>query len=89
MRSYSVLFMQHWSKLEHPVGEPRPVGRSAHAAACLGYGGDRPQLLVIGGLAADNKLLDDAWLLDVKSKKWREVKITWLTMVEYRELCTG
>ena len=65
--------MQHWSKVEHPVGEPCPVGRTSHAAVCLGYGGDHPQLLVIGGLAADDHVLGDAWLLDVQSGKWREV----------------
>ena len=41
-------FMQHWSKLEHPEGEPWPVRRSRHAAVCLDYGGDHPQLLVTG-----------------------------------------
>ena len=66
--------MQHWSKVEHPVGEPCPVGRSAHAAVCLGYGGDHPQLLVIGGKDADDHVLGDAWLLDVQSGKWREVR---------------
>ena len=70
-----VFFLQHWSKVEHLVGEPCPVGRSSHATVCLGYGGDCPQLLVIGGLAADNKTLGDAWLLDVQSGKWREVRI--------------
>lgn len=43
--------------------------RSYHTAVCLGYGGDNPQLLVIGG--RDN--LNDAWMLDVNSWRWREV----------------
>ena len=67
--------MQHWSKLAHHVGEPWPVKRAGHAAVCLGYGGDHPQLLVTGGLGAGSKVLSDAWILDVQSGKWREVSI--------------
>ena len=66
-------FVQHWRKLEHPVGEPCPVERSRHAAVCLGYGEPHPQLLVTGGLDADNRVLSDAWILDVQSRHWREV----------------
>ena len=65
--------MQHWSKLEHPVGEPCPVGRARHAAVCLGYGEPYPQVLVTGGLSPDNNVLSDAWILDVQSGLWREV----------------
>ena len=70
-----VIFMQHWSKLAHPVGEPCPVGRVRHAAVCLGYGGDHPQLLVTGGVGTGGKVLSDAWMLDVQSGKWREVRV--------------
>ena len=70
-----VIFMQHWSKLEHPVGEPCPVGRSLHAAVCLGYGEPRPQVLVTGGLGAGMKVLSDAWILDMQSGHWREVSV--------------
>ena len=41
---------------------------------CLGYGGDHPHLLVTGGLGADYKVLKDAWILDMQSVKWREVR---------------
>ena len=67
--------MQHWRNLEHHVGEPCPVERCYHAAVCLGYGGDRPQLLVTGGMGAGSKVLKDAWILDMQSGKWREVRI--------------
>ena len=77
--SHGVIFMQHWSKLEHPEGEPWPVGRARHAAVCLGYGGDHPQLLVTGGLDAGLKVLSDAWLLDSKSGQWREVRTQLMT----------
>ena len=71
-----ILRMQEWSKLAHHVGEPCPVGRSYHAAVCLDYGGDHPQLLVIGGLGNGDKTLSDAWLLDVQSRRWR--KVSWI-----------
>ena len=50
------------------------MGRSAHTAVCLGYGGDHPQLLVIGGSNDDFEALSDVWLLDLRSGKWREVR---------------
>ena len=71
----SILFiMQHWSKVEHLTKEPSPAGRSGHAAVCLGYGGNCPQLLVIGGLE-DSKVFEDVWLLNVASGHWREVSV--------------
>ena len=70
--SHSVIFMQHWSKLEIQ-GESCPVGRWGHAAVCLGYGGDHPQLLVTGGYGGT--LLSDVWLLDLESGRWREVRV--------------
>ena len=63
--------MQHWSKLDHPEGEPWPVGREDHAA--VGLGNDR--LLVTGGEADGLVALGDMWLLDLRSGKWREVRI--------------
>ena len=57
------------------MGEPCPVKRCNHAAVCLGYGGDHPQLLVTGGREASNKVLKDAWILDMQSGRWREVRI--------------
>ena len=65
--------MQHWSKVEHPVGEPRPKERSNHASVCLGYGGDHSQLLVTGGYYYG--VLNDVWVLDVESGHWREVSV--------------
>ena len=57
------------------MGEPCPVRRSYPAAVCLGYGGDHPQLLVTGGLSTRTKVLSDAWMLDLQSGNWREVRI--------------
>ena len=34
-----------------------------------------PQLLVIGGVDAGLKILSDAWMLDVQSGRWREVRV--------------
>lgn len=47
--------------------------RESHTAVCLDYGGDRPQLLVVGGHEEDYEVLSDVWLLDVQSGKWKEV----------------
>ena len=69
MSSHSVLFMQHFSKMD-TQGESYPEGRSFHAAVCLGYGGDHPQLLITGG--NHGSVLSDVWLLDVQSGRWKE-----------------
>ena len=65
--------MQHFSKID-AQGESCPKGRSSHAAVCLGYGGDHPQLLVTGGYR-DGVTFSDVWLLDVQSGRWREVRV--------------
>ena len=75
MSSHSVLFMQHFSKMD-TQGESCPKGRDEHAAVCLGYGGDHPQLLVTGGRGSGfGDVLSDVWLLDVQSGRWREVRV--------------
>ncbi len=61
----NVVCLQHWSKLE-----PCPVTKSDHAAVCLGYGCNNPQLFVTGGREA----LSDAWILNLTSGKWRKVR---------------
>ena len=60
------------TKLEGQEGDPWPVGRSAHADCCLGYG-KHPHLLVTGGVDNDDKTLRDAWLFDVTNRRWKEV----------------
>ena len=72
MSSHSVLFMQHFSKMD-TQGESCPEGRESHAVVCLGYGGDNPQLLITGGF--DGRFMSDVWLLDVQSGRWREVRV--------------
>ena len=71
IRTY--VFSQEWTKLERPEGTPWPVERSAHAACCLNYGEENPHLLVTGGVDKDGNTLQDAWILDVNSGRWREV----------------
>ena len=63
-----------WTKLERPEGAPFPAERCYHAATCLNYGDDHPQLLVTGGLDKNLKTLSDAWLLDINTGRWREVR---------------
>ena len=47
--------------------------RAGHAACCINFGGQHPQLLVTGGVDKDGKTLRDAWLLDVDTGTWKEV----------------
>ena len=58
-------------------GEPWPVGRSGHAACCLNYGQDHPQLLMYGGRDNDNKVLGDMWILDADTGKCTEVRMVY------------
>ena len=78
-RQYIIILMfnlQQWSQLNRKDEEPCPPGRSAHAAVCLGYGESNPQLLVTGGWAkVGERIMNDVWMLDVQSGKWREVRI--------------
>ena len=68
--------MQLITKLERQEREPWPVGRSSHAACCLGFGSQHPHLLVTGGLDNDGKALRDAWLFDVTNRRWKEVSLS-------------
>ena len=77
-------FSQEWTKLERPRGAPWPVERSGHAACCLNYAEECPQLLVTGGLDKNGITLQDAWILDVNSGTWREVSGN-----EHMNVCTG
>ncbi|XP_064393408.1 uncharacterized protein LOC135340916 isoform X2 [Halichondria panicea] len=60
------------TKVKPVQGEPWPVGRSVHAACCLNYDQDHPQLLVYGGRSSD-KTLGDMWTLYADTVKWTEV----------------
>ena len=68
-----VYLSQEWTKLEKPKGSPWPVERDAHAACCLNYGEEHSQLLVTGGMDSSDNILQDAWILDVNSGRWRKV----------------
>ena len=72
MSCHVVIFMQHWRKLDN-VGEPCPVERYGHAAVCLNYGEDQPQIFISGGIDDDINVFSDGWILDVQSGRWREV----------------
>ena len=65
------------------MGEPCPVRRYAHAAVCLNYGGDCPQIFIAGGHTDDTyDDQSDGWILDMQSRRWREVSS--LHMGRYR-----
>ena len=59
--------------MDKPEGAAWPVEREGHAACCLNYGQEHPQLLISGGLDRHNKTLGHAWLLSVATGTWREV----------------
>ena len=50
------------------------MGRSGHAACCLNFGDEEPVLLMTGGVDDNGNTLKDAWLLEVNSGRWREVR---------------
>jgi len=74
LRSHALSLSQEWTKLEKPHGAPWPVGRTRHAACCLNFGEDEPILLMTGGVDGNDSTLKDAWLLEVHSGRWREVR---------------
>ena len=65
---------QMWTKMERLEGAPWPVERCYHAATCLNYGDTHPLLLVTGGVDKNLITLADAWILDIHSRSWREVR---------------
>ena len=69
------------TKVEPVQGEPWPVERSVHAACCLNYGKDQPQLLIHGGLGKGNKVLGDMWILDVDAGKWTKVSLRTISII--------
>ncbi len=56
----------------YPDGAQQQSPRSSHAAVCVDYNTNSPQLLVIGG-RDDNKTLKDVWCLDVQAQSWQQV----------------
>ena len=49
--------------------------RTSHAACCLNYGEEHPQLLVSGGRDKDDNTLRDLRVLDVEAGTWKEVSV--------------
>ena len=60
-------------KLERKRGQPWPAARGSHAACCLGFESEHPQLLIIGGLDSFYVTIGDAWIYDINSHSWTEV----------------
>ena len=73
--------LQNWTKLNKSGGGPWPEEKSHHAAVCLNYGQQYPQLLVTGGRDRQGKPLADVWILDIERGSWRKVRL------EYTQLC--
>ena len=75
-RQLTDIFLQTWSKLSQSEGDSWPEERTSHAACCLNYGQQYPQLLVTGGRDMHNNPLADAWVLDVEGRQWTRVRCT-------------
>ena len=54
-------------------GGESPTARCYHAAVFIGHGGEKPQLVINGGWGAGNKVLNDVWIMDVQSGRWKKV----------------
>ena len=69
--------MNYTTKRDCPIssmfGINCPGRRYGHAAVCLGYGTDNPQIFVTGGRDNRGVILNDAWILDVRNSVWSEV----------------
>ena len=70
-----IFSLQTWSNLSKSEDESWPEKRSKHAACCLNYGQQYPQLLVTGGVNTEDKPRADAWILDIERKNWRNVRL--------------
>ena len=72
--SFYGLCHQIWTKLNKSGAWPEE--RYTAGACCLNYGQRFPQLLVRGGLVVErNEPLADAWILDIRSGKWKKVSM--------------
>ena len=54
-------------------GRDSPTVTYYHAADCIEHDGDRPQLVISGGLGAGDKVMNDVWIMDVQSGSWKKV----------------
>lgn len=46
-----------------------------HAACCLGFNTECPHLLMSGGRIDRRTTLQDIWILNIKERKWKEVRM--------------
>ena len=62
------------TKIEWKAGEVWPVVTMGHhAACCVGFNTDQPQLLVSGGRTSRDKCIRDIWMFDFTCKYWEKV----------------
>ncbi len=65
----------------YPDGAPKPSPRTSHAAVCIDYNSNFPQLLVIGGFH-DKHTLSDVWCLNVPAQSWQQVRLYHYSFIE-------
>lgn len=64
------LNLESWTWSEIIPLSPSPVGRSWHTLTAVSDN----TLFLFGGLSVDCKPMSDGWLLDVETKKWKELE---------------
>lgn len=64
------LNLESWTWSEIIPLSPTPVGRSWHTLTAVSDN----TLFLFGGLSVDCKPMSDGWLLDVETKKWKELE---------------
>ncbi len=66
----------------YPDGAPQPSPRSTHAAVCIDYNRNSPQLLVIGGGQDGKETFSDVWCLNVPAQSWQQVRLYHYSFIE-------
>ena len=57
-----------------------------HAACCLGFNTEHPQLLVSGGRNCNDKSLRDVWKFDLTLNRWEHVSHTHAACLCYNSI---
>ena len=74
MHTHIKLLYQEFIRIEGKEGELWPIVTvGQHAACCLGFNTEHPQLLVTGGRSNQDTAMEGTWLFDVANKRWNEV----------------
>ncbi len=65
----------------YPDGAQQPSPRDGHAAVCIDYNSNNPQLFVIGGYNG-KETCSDVWCLNVPAQSWQQVRLYRCSFIE-------